>query len=374
MALWGSKLKRPRIATVFILIVMIAVLGIWLIVRTATQSSRIKESAWPINPNSISARRAAESAMKNFYQLWAPSRHGLAMQPFSAELARTQLSPQESDIEIGDYRYRAEFETGGGVVRERGPEGENEYRIEYALGGKNVYFFLTPMERGRLQVLPVAYDAHEKTWYDTTAGMVRHAAIIETKASELEGPAPDVQHILLQLPRQPALDELRPGIRHLSNDLGGTGNQLRNLSRRRRRTCSGVPGGPQGPYPRKITKIIGLKAFTHEQMNDLCASCHAKMTPLTATFRPGDRYFDHFTPGRLRKSGFLSGRARPRRELYLHPVADKPLCQVRPARLPALPHIRRTLPLQGKAAERRLSALSRGPCGERGGSLSPPGR
>jgi len=61
------------------------------------------------------------------------------MQPFSAELARTQLSAQESDIGIGDYRYRAEFAAGRGVVHENGPEGEKEYRIEYALGGKNVY-------------------------------------------------------------------------------------------------------------------------------------------------------------------------------------------------------------------------------------------
>ena len=36
------------------------------------------------------------------------------------------------------------------------------------------------------------------------------------------------------------------------------------------------------------------KKFTHEQMNDLCASCHARMSPITDRFRPGDRYFDSF--------------------------------------------------------------------------------
>ena len=42
------------------------------------------------------------------------------------------------------------------------------------MGGKNVYYFLTPMERGRLQTLPLAYDVQRKEWFDTAASGVRH--------------------------------------------------------------------------------------------------------------------------------------------------------------------------------------------------------
>ena len=42
------------------------------------------------------------------------------------------------------------------------------------MGGKNAYYFLTQMAKGRLQVLPVAYDVKKKTWYDTAASGVRH--------------------------------------------------------------------------------------------------------------------------------------------------------------------------------------------------------
>ena len=45
-----------------------------------------------------------------------------------------------------------------------------------AMGGKNVYYFLTPLEKGRLQVLPVAYDVRKKEWFDTTSSMIRHFA------------------------------------------------------------------------------------------------------------------------------------------------------------------------------------------------------
>jgi hypothetical protein len=37
-----------------------------------------------------------------------------------------------------------------------------------------VLFFLTPLARGRLQVLPVAYDVHRREWFDTTASAMRH--------------------------------------------------------------------------------------------------------------------------------------------------------------------------------------------------------
>ncbi|MBN1443562.1 MAG: hypothetical protein JXA90_12705, partial [Planctomycetes bacterium] len=42
------------------------------------------------------------------------------------------------------------------------------------MGGKNLFYFLTPFPSGRLQVLPLAYDVHEKAWYDSAGSMVRH--------------------------------------------------------------------------------------------------------------------------------------------------------------------------------------------------------
>jgi cold shock CspA family protein len=56
---------------------------------------------------------------------------------------------------------------------EQGPKGERKYRIDYAVGGKNVFYFLTPLGRGRLQVLPVAYDVRRKEWFATTDSHLR---------------------------------------------------------------------------------------------------------------------------------------------------------------------------------------------------------
>jgi len=40
--------------------------------------------------------------------------------------------------------------------------------------------------------------------------------------------------------------------------------------------------------------LVSVKSLTKEQRNDLCSSCHAKAGPLWPSFRPGDRFYDHF--------------------------------------------------------------------------------
>jgi len=119
---------------------------------------------------SVSCRECHEK----FYQLWSTSRHGLAMQPYTAEFACKELTPQGNEIKIGNSSYRADLSGSTGFVREREAGRGKRYRIEQALGGKNVYYFLTPFEKGRLQTLPVAYDVQKKEWFDTAASGIRH--------------------------------------------------------------------------------------------------------------------------------------------------------------------------------------------------------
>ena len=89
-------------------------------------------------------------------------------------MPRPSLTPQQGDIAIGKRKYRAEIGTAADCIREIGPDGERKYPIVHVMGGKNVYYLLTPLDRGRLQVLPLAYDVHKKAWYDMAASGVRH--------------------------------------------------------------------------------------------------------------------------------------------------------------------------------------------------------
>ena len=93
--------------------------------------------------------------------------------PFHMMLAARALTPPAQALAVGGKRYDVDLDDGA-VLEHTG--GETVRRpIAHVMGGKNVFYFLTPLDRGRLQVLPVAYDVREKGWYDTTASMVRHA-------------------------------------------------------------------------------------------------------------------------------------------------------------------------------------------------------
>jgi hypothetical protein len=108
------------------------------------------------------------------------------MQPYNTEFAKTQLTPQQTELRIGKFMYQSDIAKG--VVYETGPKGVKQYKIEYALGGKNVYYFLTPFPRGRLQTLPVAYDVNKKEWFDMAASGIRHFPGGEKRTgSRLEG-------------------------------------------------------------------------------------------------------------------------------------------------------------------------------------------
>ena len=143
----------------------------------STQLVEATEKKSPVHPAALQSASYAGSLScrechEKFYQLWSTSKHGLAMQPYTPDFAKGRLTPQQKDVVIKTYKYRADIKEG--VVIETGPKGKIKYKIEHVMGGKNVYYFLTPFKKGRLQTLPVAYDVNRKEWFDTAASGMRH--------------------------------------------------------------------------------------------------------------------------------------------------------------------------------------------------------
>ena len=230
-----------------------------------------------------------------FYQLWATSRHGLAMQPYTAAFARANLTPQTKDLVIGKYRYLADIGSQAGWVLETDPKGrKKKYPILHALGGKNVYYFLTPLERGRLQTLPVAYDVRTKQWFDTAASGVRHFGSVP----------PEAPIHWKEWPYTFNTACFNCHVSQFSSNYDLATDTYRTTWAEAGincETCHGpskehnevMQAAPKGQVPPDL-KIISVKKFTHEQHNAACGSCHAKVSPLTMDFPPGGRFFDHF--------------------------------------------------------------------------------
>ncbi len=133
---------------------------------------RVRQTPQPVASDGYVGSSSCRACHEKFYQLWSTSHHGLAMQVYSPEFARAAQLVDSPAVRIGDTSYKAEITgKGGWIVEHRTGTGEHRYPIEQALGGKNVYYFLAPLERGHLQVLPLAFDMRTKTWMDATLSM-----------------------------------------------------------------------------------------------------------------------------------------------------------------------------------------------------------
>ena len=241
----------------------------------------------------FSGSKSCRDCHEKFYELWSTSHHGLAMQPYTPALAAAKLAPQTGDVTIGKDRYRAEIGEREGWVRQQGPGGEKKYPIQHVLGGKNVYYFLTPLDRGRLQVLPLAYDVHKKAWFDVASSGVRHfpdrrdEALHWTDRMFTFNTTCFNCHVSqLRTNYDLAADTYRttwaePGI-SCESCHGPAGEHIRTME-----------AGGTGKTSAEI-KIIRTKEFTPAQMNDMCATCHAKLVPMSTSFLPGQKFFDHF--------------------------------------------------------------------------------
>ena len=266
----------------------------------------------PPEANARSAAPYAGSAScrqchETFYQLWAPSHHGLALQPYTFAFAQANLTVPDGPVRIGQNEYRACLGKEEGWILERGLEGqgppnassrvgdpEKRLPIAHVMGGKNVYYLLTPLDRGRLQTLPVAYDVRTKKWFDTAASGVRH---FPRAAADTPVPWTDPMFTFNTSCHGCHVSQLSTNYERKTDSYRTTWAEpginceaCHGPAQEHVRVCQAAPAG-QAPQD---LKIIRTKPFTAEQINSMCGSCHAKLSPVTASFQPGDRFFDRF--------------------------------------------------------------------------------
>ncbi|RPJ38544.1 MAG: tetratricopeptide repeat protein [Planctomycetaceae bacterium] len=266
-----------------------------LVIITVTATAGVAAELSPQSPQGpLAGSASCRQCHEQFYQLWAPSHHGLAMQPYTFEFTMANLTASEGPIKVGKYEYMACIGREEGWVLETGPDGEKRHPIAHVMGGKNVYYFLTPMERGRLQTLPVAYDVRTRKWFDTAASGVRHfpgaagdAPVHWTDPMYTFNTSCHGCHVS-QLSTN--YDLKTDTYRTTWAEPGINCEACHGPAQEHVRVCQAAP---EGRVPQDL-KIIRTKPFTAEQTNSMCGSCHAKLSPVSPSFKPGDRYFDHF--------------------------------------------------------------------------------
>lgn len=244
--------------------------------------------------NEYTGSKSCRKCHERFYQLWAPSHHGLAMQPYTETFSRKNLTPQNKEISISQFRYIVDVADKNGWMIERGPQGEKRYRMDHVLGGKNVYYFLTTLDRGKLQTLPLAYDVHKREWFDMAKSGVRHFS------NQTDEPIhwTDWQYTFntacygCHVSQLHTHYDLKTDTYHTTwKEPGINCETCHGPAEEHIRVCENAP---KVTVPEDLKIERGGRDFTKAQNNAACASCHAKAVVLTSTFQPGDRFFDHF--------------------------------------------------------------------------------
>lgn len=217
------------------------------------------------------------------------------MQPFTGAFSREFLTPQKKEITIGSYRYKVELSSDKGVVWEIGQDRKKAFPMVHVLGGKNVYYFLTPSKRGRLQTLPLAYDVKKKEWFDTAASGIRHIPRQGTEAGIHWSEWPytfNTSCYGCHVSQYASNYDLKTDTYHTTwAEPGINCETCHGPANNHVRVCRQAP---TGTIPQDLQIIRGGKKFTAGQNNESCASCHSKSIPLTSAFVVGTRFFDSY--------------------------------------------------------------------------------
>lgn len=245
---------------------------------------------------------------ERFYELWSPSFHGKAMQPVDAAFVRENGLPASGPIAAeGLYYEMVTRDSAMLMIEKDGDKILNTFQIEWSLGGHNVFCFLTPLDKGKFQTIPLAYDMNRQTWFNYPESAIRHFM--------------DEEMLDEALPWRDAMYTFNTGcyschVSQLSTNFNLESETYQTTWREAGincETCHGPAGDhieifrnlKEGEKPAEVGLIV-TTTFTQEQHNASCAPCHAKMNPITPSYMPGDKYFDNYNITTLEDPDFYA--------------------------------------------------------------------
>lgn len=245
----------------------------------------------------FSGSKSCMECHEKFYQLWSPSHHGKAMEPINTGYIQSKHLFASSDFALEGKSYRIELGDSTMTMIETNGDSIKQFDILWALGGKNVSYYLTDLGNGKLQTIPLAFDHNQNKWYNNPESAVRHFPDSHMPVDEAL-PWKDRMYTFNTSCYSCHVSQLETNFDLTSDSYHSTWKEPGINCE----TCHGPSAGhvtemrraeKKGKIPEDL-KIIVTSKFTQDQHNASCAPCHAKMRPITPSYLPGDRYFDNY--------------------------------------------------------------------------------
>ena len=255
----------------------------------------------------FSGSESCKECHQRFYELWSPSHHGKAMEPMDSAYINSKKLPDSEVFLLEGKSYHVEFGDSTMIMFEANGDQVSEYNVVWALGGKNVSYYLTDLGGGKLQTIPLAYDHNKKIWYNNPESAVRHFPDERMPADEAL-PWKDRMYTFNTSCYSCHVSQLETNFDLTSDSYQSTWKEpgincetCHGPSADHVRVCKAAE--KKGKVPEDL-KIVMTSKFTQNQHNSSCAPCHAQMRPITPSYFPGDRFFDNYDLTTLENTDF----------------------------------------------------------------------
>jgi tetratricopeptide (TPR) repeat protein len=156
-------MRRWKVTAFFATIFIILSVPLYLL-KTSYLTPFPGDNQSEVKYNFVGSLKCADCHRKE-YDKWQDSQHDHAMDIANDKAVLGDFN----NVLFKSHGVTSRFfkENGRFFVHTQGPNGQmKDYEITYTFGWYPLQQYLVPFEGGRLQCLPIAWDDHEKKWYD----------------------------------------------------------------------------------------------------------------------------------------------------------------------------------------------------------------
>jgi tetratricopeptide (TPR) repeat protein len=232
------------------------------------------------------------------FEKWAKSNHALAERPFSSEMDHNAFEPAKT-IKHGTQQTTAQLNDAKPVVITTGFNNEiKPWPVARIIGNDPLRQFLVQGDNGRVHTMEACWDPRKNEWFNvygnedrkpgewghwTGRGMVWNTMCAEchnTRVRKNYDSKTDTFHTTMAQQTVSCEACHGPMKQHAVDYQNG-------------KVKAPAPSPNAGV---NASGVVIQNTPKRDQMRDTCAMCHARRSELTGDFKPGDDFFDHFTP------------------------------------------------------------------------------
>jgi hypothetical protein len=228
------------------------------------------------------------------YKLWVNSGHALAERPLREDKDHHAFEPARP-FKHASQTSRAQLQDGRWQITTLGFQSNVQpYQVERVIGYAPLYQFLTPAPGGRWQVFEVAYHPMSNEWFniygdeDRQPGEYGHWT---GRGMNWNSRCADCHNTGLRKNYDETSDSYHTTMLEMGVGCEACHGPLKAHGDWRKANPNTTKPDPFPPLVKR------------SQTMDVCGVCHSRRDPLTAEFKPGDSFFDHFTLEILDEAG-----------------------------------------------------------------------